>query len=317
MKISIISPVYNEKENILIFLKRIIPILNDIHLEYEIIFVADPSSDGTETLILDEIPKNKNIKLITMSRRFGQPAAMLAGIKNSNSDYLVLIDADLQDPPELIKEMYEQAKQGYDVVLARRNKKIRENLIRKIVSYIGYFLIWLLSETKIPKNVGEFRLITKRVVDQIKLMEEKDFFLRGIISYIGFKQKIINFDRDERAVGKTKYNKYFGSLKIGLSGIFSFSTKPLHFITLLSSLSFFISTFVFISYMLLTFFGFFVFKYQFFLIVLIFVVSSLIFFSQGIISEYLARLINDIKKRPNYIIDKKYNFDEIKKDNFQ
>ena len=156
---------------------RIIPILKDINLEYEIIFVADPSSDGTETLILDEIPKNKNIKLITMSRRFGQPSAMLAGIKNSNSDYLVLIDVDLQDPPELIKEMYEQAKQGYDVVLARRNKKNRENLIRKIVSSIGYFLIWLLSETKIPKNVGEFRLITKRVVDQIKLMEEKDFFL--------------------------------------------------------------------------------------------------------------------------------------------
>lgn len=317
MKISIITPIYNEKVNILIFLKRIIPILKDIPLEYEIIFVADPSSDGTEALILEEIQKNKNIKLITMSRRFGQPAAMLAGIKNSNADYLVLIDVDLQDPPELIKEMYEMAKQGYDVVLARRNKKIRENIIRKFISYIGYFLIWLLSETKIPINVGEFRLITKRVADEIKLMEERDFFLRGIISYIGFKQKIINFDRYERTEGTTKYNKYFGSLKIGLSGIFSFSTKPLHFITLLSSLSFFISFFIFISYIILTFFGFFVFKYQFFLIVLIFVVSSLIFFSQGIISEYLARLINDIKKRPNYIIDKKYNFEESKNDNSQ
>jgi dolichol-phosphate mannosyltransferase len=182
---------------------------------------------------------------------------------------------------------------------------------------MGYFLIWLLSESKIPKNVGEFRLITKRVADQIKLMEEKDFFLRGIISYIGFKQKIINFDRDERKEGTTKYNKYFGSIKIGLSGIFSFSTKPLHFITLISFLSFCIANFVLISYTVLTFFGFFVFKYQFFLIVLIFVVSSLIFFSQGIISEYLARLINDIKKRPNYIIDKKYNFEESKNDNSQ
>ena len=139
-------------------------------------------------------------------------------------------------------------------------------------------------------------------------MEERDFFLRGIISYIGFKQKIINFDRISRKQGETKYNKYFGSLRIGLNGIFSFSTKPLHFITMLSFASFIISFAIFIIYLFLTYFGFYVFKYQFFIIILIFVVSSLIFFSQGIISEYLARLISDIKKRPNFIIDKKYNF---------
>lgn len=308
MKIALIVPVYNEKENIIPFLDRAIPALEKINISYEIIFIADPSSDGTEELILEKINNNKNIKLIVMSRRFGQPAALLAGIKNTDADYAVLIDVDLQDPPELIPEMYYQAKLGYDVVMARRNKKIGENYIRKIISYIGYKFISKLSDTNIPENIGEYRLISKKIINIIKPMEERDFFLRGIISYIGFKQKIIDFDRTYRKKGETKYNKYLGSLRIGLNGIFSFSTKPLHFITMLSFASFVVSFLVFVIYLFLTYFGFYVFKYQFFIIILIFVVSSLIFFSQGIISEYLARLISDIKKRPNFIIDKKYNF---------
>tara|TARA_B100000787_G_C16199307_1_gene303713 strand:+ start:4072 stop:5016 length:945 start_codon:yes stop_codon:yes gene_type:complete len=310
MKIALIVPIYNEKDNISGFLERTIPVIEQIGINYEIIFIADPSSDGTEEIVLDKIKYNKNLKLIIMSRRFGQPAAMLAGIKNTEADYVVLIDVDLQDPPELISEMYKHAQLGYDVVMARRNKKIGENLIRKVVSSIGYSFISKLSDTNIPKNVGEFRLISKRVVNHIKSMEEKDFFLRGIISYIGFKQKIITFDRISRKEGVTKYNKYLGSLRIGLNGIFSFSTKPLHIITMLSFASFTFSTITFFTYLFLTYFNFFVFKYQFFIILLIFVVSSLIFFSQGIISEYLARLISDIKKRPNYIIDKKYNFSD-------
>jgi glycosyltransferase involved in cell wall biosynthesis len=310
MKIALIVPVYNEKDNIIPFLEQAIAAVEKINISYEIIFVADPSEDGTVELILDRIKYNKNIKLIVMSRRFGQPAALLAGIKNTDADYAVLIDVDLQDPPELIPEMYQQAKLGFDVVMARRNKKIGENFIRKIISSIGYKIISKLSDTNIPENVGEFRLISKKIINNIRSMEERDFFLRGIISYIGFKQKIINFDRISRKQGETKYNKYFGSLRIGLNGIFSFSTKPLHFITMISFASFATSIVIFTSYLFLTYLGFFVFKYQFFTIILIFVVSSLIFFSQGIISEYLARLISDIKKRPSFIIDKKYNFSD-------
>ena len=309
MSLSIVIPVYNESENIKLFLNKVMPILKRIGVIYEIIFVLDPSRDNTEELILKEIEANKNIKLIKFSRRFGQPAALFAGIKNSTMENVILIDVDLQDPPELIEEMYKYRKEGYDTVLAKRSKKNGENFIRKIISNVGYYFITMLSETKIPANVGEFRLISKRVINEIKKMEESDFFLRGANSYIGFSQKILLFERHSRKLGNTKYNKYTGSIKIGLNGIFSYSTKPLHFITILSSLSFLFSSIIFILYLVLTFLDLFLFKYQFFIILLILMVSSLIFFSQGIMSEYLARIIIDIKKRPPYIIETKHNFD--------
>ena len=312
MSLSIVVPVYNEYKNIKLFLNKINPILNKITNNHEIIFVLDPSEDNTEEIILNEIQQDKKIKLIKFSRRFGQPAALLAGIKNSVLDNVVLIDVDLQDPPELIEKMYLLKKENFDTILAKRSKKKKENFIRNIISTVGYKIINSLSETKIPENVGEFRLISRRIVEEIKKMEERDFFLRGVNSFIGFKQKIIYFERDARKEGETKYNKYTGSLKIGLNGIFSFSTKPLHFITIISAVSFFSSFLIFAIYLILTSLKLFVFKYQFFVIILILMVSSLIFFSQGIIAEYLSRLIVDIKKRPSYIIDKKVNFEEEK-----
>jgi len=309
MSLSVVVPVYNECENINSFLERLIPVIERINIKYEVIFVLDPSSDNSEEIILENIKNNINIKLIKMSRRFGQPAAMLAGIKNSSYDYAVLIDVDLQDPPELIEEMYSYTKKGYDTILAERTSKIGENFLRKTIASSGYFLISKLSDNKIPMNVGEFRMISKKIIGYISDLEEKDFFLRGASSYIGFNSKTLKFDRQQRKQGTTKYNKYTGSLKIGLNGIFSFSTKPLHYITFLSFLSFVFSLLIFIFYLVLTGLNLFVFKYQFFVIILILFVSSLIFFSQGIIAEYIARLVPDIKKRPSYIIDKKYNFD--------
>ena len=313
MSLSIVVPVYNESENINPFTDRVLLVLNKINVEYEIIFVLDPSEDDTENKILELIKKNPNIKLIKFSRRFGQPSAMLAGIKNSSLDNVVLIDVDLQDPPEIIEQMYESRKEGYETILAKRSKKKGENIIKKIISDIGYFLIYKLSDTNIPRNVGEFRLISRRVVKEIEKLEEREFFLRGANSYIGFKQKVINFDRESRSKGTTKFNKFTGSLKVGLNGIFSFSTKPLHYITIASSIAFFGSLIIFLLYLILTFLKLFVFKYQFFIIVLILLVSSLIFFSQGIMAEYIARIIPDIKKRPRYIIEKKYNFENEKK----
>ena len=310
MSISTIVPVYNESENINIFLKRVVPILEKIGAEYEVIFILDPCEDNTEEIILQNIEKNSCIKLIKLSRRFGQPAATLAGVNNATMDNIIFIDADLQDPPELILEMYNYLKEGYDSVLAKRVKKKGENPLRNIISNVGYYVISKLSDTNIPTNVGEFRIISKKIKNEIKKLNEKDFFLRGINSYIGFKQKIIEFEREPRLKGQTKYNKVTGSLKIGLNGIFSFSTKPLHFISILSGISFVFSSLIFILYIVLTSLKLFVFKYQFFIITLILLVSSLIFFSLGIISEYLARIIPEIRNRPIYIIDKKYNFNE-------
>ena len=305
--ISIVTPIYNEEKNITPFLDRIVPVLEKMQIKYEIIFVMDVSEDNTERVVLNHIEKNNNLKLIVMSRRFGQPAAMLAGLNNSSGENLVFIDVDLQDPPELIPDMYNEITKGFEVVLAKRKKKINENTIRKFVSTIGYFIINKLSDTNIPQNIGEYRMISKKIINQIKDLKENEFFLRGIVSYIGFKQKVIEFERKGREIGETKYNKFTGSFRIGLNGIFSFSTKPLHLITILSSISFISSLTIFVLYLALTLLKLFVFKYQFFIITLILLVASLIFFSLGILSEYLARLIIDIKKRPSYIIDKKYN----------
>jgi dolichol-phosphate mannosyltransferase len=308
-EISIITPVYNEQHNIAPFVSKIKEVMKRINKSYELIFILDPGNDNTENIILEEIQKNNNIKLIINSRRFGQPASMFAGLENSNGKYMVFIDVDLQDPPELIEEMYNAINQNNnDVVLAQRTNKLKENIIRKNIATLGYYIISKLSDTYIPKNVGEFRMISRRVSDKLIEMQDFDFFLRGIVSFVGFKQKIIQFERPERKVGNTKYNPYTGSIKIGLNGIFSYSSKPLHIITITSTISFALSTIVFILYMMLTLLDLFVFKYQFFIITLILVVSSAIFFSIGIISEYLARLIPKIKQRPIYIIDKKINF---------
>ncbi len=306
--ISIITPVYNEEKNIIPFIESVVQVMNKMDKKYELIFVLDPSQDQSENIITNEIEKNSNIKLIVNSRRFGQPASTLAGLENSNGKNIVFIDVDLQDPPELIEEMYKYINLGYEAVLAQRTLKIKENILRNFISNVGYNIISSMSDTNIPKNVGEYRMISRRIANELINMQDTDFFLRGLVSFVGFKQKIIKFERPERKIGITKYNPYTGSIKIGLNGIFSYSVKPLHLITIISSISFLLSSFIFFTYLILTFFELFVFKYQFFVITLILVVSSAIFFSIGIISEYLARLIPKIKQRPIYIIDKKINF---------
>ena len=204
MSLSLVIPILNEAENIDNFIEKVVPIIEKITNIYELIFVLDPCTDDSEEIILKNIKKNENIKLIKFSRRFGQPAALLAGIKNSSLENIILIDVDLQDPPELIEKMYELRKQGYDTVLAKRKSKKGENFIRKIISDIGYHLISKLSDTNIPKNVGEFRLISKKIKNQIEQLEEKDFFLRGINSFIGFKYKVIEFDREKRLKRRNK-----------------------------------------------------------------------------------------------------------------
>ena len=150
-EISIITPVYNEENNIIPFLESIVQVMNKMNKKYELIFVLDPSKDQSENIIISEIEKNSNIKLIVNSRRFGQPASMLAGLENSNGKNIVFIDVDLQDPPELIEEMYKFINSGYEAVLAQRTLKIKENILRNFISNIGYNIISKMSDTNIPK----------------------------------------------------------------------------------------------------------------------------------------------------------------------
>jgi len=309
-KISIVVPVYNEEENIENFLERTINILQKINADYEIIFVLDPSSDNSENIILEKIQQNNKIKLIVLSRRFGQPSATLAGIHNSKGDRCVVIDCDLQDPPELIYDLNLKMDDGYDVVFARRINRKGETFIKKLISKFGYELINKISEVKIPKNVGDFRIMSSRIINELKKLDEFHGFLRGMVAYVGYKQTYVEYDRDERKDGKSKYNKYFGSIKIALNGIIGFSSKPLFLMSLVGFVFAIISFLIGIYYIILKIIDPQITPGLSSTVLFITFFSGLQLLGLGLLGEYVGRIYDEVKKRPKFIIDKKINFDD-------
>jgi glycosyltransferase involved in cell wall biosynthesis len=227
MLLSIVVPVFREEKNIPEFLRRIRPILGAITEDYEIIFSMDPSPDRTEEVVLEERLTDPRIKLLKFSRRFGQPMATLAGMEYSRGDAVIVMDVDLQDPPELIHDMVNKWQQGYDVVLPQRRARTGEPWLKKLVAGTGYKVINKIADVKIPQNTGDFRLMTRRVILEVVKLKESHGFLRGMVAVVGFKQCIIPFDRPARFAGETNYNRFFGSLRIGFNGIFCFSTYAL------------------------------------------------------------------------------------------
>ncbi len=310
INLSVVVPVYNEEKSIEIFLERLIKTLSKIETDYEIIFVLDPSTDQTEKIILNELNKNKKIKLITFSRRFGQPAATMAGIFHVKGNRCVIIDCDLQDPPELIFDLNKKMDEGYDVVLARRKSREGETIIKKIVTKLGYILIEKISDIKIPKNTGDFRIISKRVIDNLKKFKEPSAFLRGLVAYIGFKQTYLEYNRDRRFGGETKYNKYLGSLKIAFNGIFGFSSRPLFIMSILGFLFALISFSIGLYYIIIKLIDPSITPGLSSTILFITFFSGLNLLGLGLLGEYVGRIYDEVKNRPNFIIDKKYNFDE-------
>jgi dolichol-phosphate mannosyltransferase len=206
------------------FLERLLPVVSRITSNFEVIFSLDPSTDNTELVISQASSRYPQIKLVKMSRRFGQPAATMAGLTLSQGAKIVVIDVDLQDPPEVIELLNSKFDEGLDVVYATRRSRKGESLLKKLLALFGYKVINRLSDVQIPRNTGDFRIMSRRVVDEICGLSEKHGFLRGLVAYVGFNQTGIIYDRDERFVGKENYNRCFGSLKIGLIG---FSAKPL------------------------------------------------------------------------------------------
>ena len=304
VNVSVIVPVYMEENNICPFLKRLVPVLEKHFERYEIIFILDPCKDKTEEIVIEQIDSNPRIKLLVLSRRFGQPAATMAGILTCKGNYCIVIDVDLQDPPELIPTMYEKLQEGYEVVYAKRKTRKGETLIKKIISYLGYFIINKISDVDIPKNTGDFRIITRRVIEEMKKLNETHGFLRGIVAYIGFKQSFVEYDRDERFSGSGNYNRFFGSIKIGFNGIISFSSKPL---TIMSILGFFISGLSFLLgawYLLQKLLGIPLTPGLSTTVLLISFFAGVQLISLGLIGEYIGRIYDEVKRRPMYIVDK-------------
>jgi glycosyltransferase involved in cell wall biosynthesis len=306
LSISIVVPVYKEEGNIDEFLQRIVPFLTEVTSRFEIIFALDPSPDKTQDRILDARAKDERIKLITFSRRFGQPMATLAGLQYARGDAVIVMDVDLQDPPELLTEMVEKWRQGYDVVYAQRRARDGETLIKKIVASVGYKVINRIADIEIPPNTGDFRLMSRRVVDEINRLKECHGFLRGMVAMVGFRQTAILFDRPPRFSGRGNYNRFLGSLRIGFNGLFCFSNYAL---TLSTQAGFLIAL---CSFLLgLIYAGLKIFGFPFPLgnptvVILVLFLGGVQLIGIGILGEYLGRVYEEVKQRPRFIVDSLY-----------
>jgi glycosyltransferase involved in cell wall biosynthesis len=307
-KISVVVPVYREEQNIAPFLARLEPVLERINGGYEILFCLDPSPDGTEEVIATEIQRNANIRLAVFSRRFGQPAATMAGILMATGGTCVVIDVDLQDPPELIGQMYAKLGEGYEVVYARRRSRKGETLAKRAISYFGYFVINKLSDIEIPRNTGDFRIMTRRVIEELRRLNEGHGFLRGLVAYVGFKQAFVEYERDSRFQGKGHYNPLTGSLKIGLNGLVSFSSRPLQMMSLagacIAGFSFLLGAW----YVLQRLIGIDLTPGLPTTILVVTFFSGVQLLSLGLMGEYVGRIYDEVKGRPMFIVDRKVNF---------
>lgn len=308
--ISIVVPVYREERSIAPFLSRLEPVMETMGITYEVIFSLDPSPDRTEEIILREINRNPAIKLLVFSRRFGQPAATMAGILCSTGNTCVTIDVDLQDQPELIEQMYSRLKDGYEVVYAKRRSRKGETWVKRLVSYLGYFVINRLSDVEIPRDTGDFRIMTRRVIEELRSLNESHGFLRGLVAYVGFKQTFIEYDRDERFTDTGKYNRLIGSLKIGVNGLVGFSSRPLQLMSFAGSVFAGISFFLGVWYLVKKLMGASLpLGFPTTLLAITFF-SGVQLLGLGLIGEYIGRIYDEVKHRPQSIVDRKINFDE-------
>lgn len=310
-KISVVIPMYYEEAVAQECYERITKVLKNIqNYEYEIIFVNDGSKDRTLSILEKISDKDSNVKVLSFSRNFGHQAAVTAGIKHVTGDAIVIIDADLQDPPELIPEMVKLWEQGNEVIYGKRKTRKGESKFKLLTAKMFYKTLNALSDVEIPKDTGDFRLVDRKVVDVVNSMPEHNKFLRGLFSWVGFKQVAYEYERKERFAGKTKY-PLKKMLKLAADGIISFSTKPLKIVGGLGIISIVVSLAILI-YSLVSY----IFELNNLvpgwtsIMVAITLFSGVQLLSIWIISEYIARIYDETKKRPQYIIDKKINIKE-------
>lgn len=312
-EISVIIPVYNEVENIEHLFNRLVPVVESISDNYEIIFVNDGSTDSSLDKIISCAKKNPKVFYINLSRNFGHQIALSAGLNHSNAQCAVILDSDLQDPPELIPELYSKFKEGNDVVYAKRQKRKGESFIKIITAKLYYRLLRQLVSFDIPLDAGDFRLLSKRVVLEINKMPERNKFLRGQIAWLGFKQTHVLYERESRKGGKSSYS-YAKMFRLAFDGITGFSDKPL---LLVSRLGFLISFFSFLI-ILYAIFSHFILKETITgwtsLIISAAFIGGIQLLSIGVIGQYISRINTNVKNRPLYIVQSSNIENQEKKD---
>jgi glycosyltransferase involved in cell wall biosynthesis len=299
--LSIVVPMYNEEKNIDVFFSQLLPVIAKLTSDYEIICVNDGSTDATLEKLLEYRQNNAAIKVINLSRNFGKERALTAGLDYARGDAVVPIDADLQDPPELIEEMIAKWKEGFEVVYATRNIRRGESLAKRIVTALFYILLNKISEIPIPRNTGDFRLLDKKVVKALCQLPESGRFMKGLFTWVGFRQTAVVFDRQPRYAGKTSWN-YWKLWNFALDGFTSFSFLPVRIWSYLGVCISLLSLIFAIYFILLALIkGIDVPGYASLMVVMLFL-GGIVLIGLGIQGEYIGRIFNEVKKRPLYFV---------------
>lgn len=301
MDISVIIPIYNEEENIPILYQRLKATLEELKLSFELIFVNDGSRDKSLLLLKELSAADPAVKFIDFSRNFGHQIAVSAGLDNTSGKSVVIIDADLQDPPETIKDLYLKMKEGYQVVYAKRASRKGESWLKKWTAKTFYRMLSKLTSIEIPVDTGDFRIIDEKVVELLRNMPEKHKYLRGQIAWVGFAQTYITYDRSERHAGTTGYT-YRKMLRFALDGITAFSDFPLKIVSYFGLL---VSGFAFVVMLYALYSRFILRVYEpgwTSLIISVLFIGGIQMIAIGIIGEYLSRMNSNIRDRPLYIV---------------
>ena len=305
-KISIIIPAYNEEESIPLLYKRVDKVIENMkNYEFEVLFVNDGSKDKTIEIIRDLRKIDNRICYVDLSRNFGKEIAMIAGIDHATGDCVIFMDADLQDPPELIPELVKYWEEGYDDIYAKRKSRKGESWLKKFTSKMYYTILQRLTKVEIQKDTGDFRLLDRRCVNALKKLRESQRNTKSMFSWIGYKKKEVLYDRDSRVAGKTKWN-YIKLMDLAIDGITSFTTSPLRAATFIAIPTFMV-LFVYFAYVIAKCFivhqAIQAFQAIILLILFFSGVQILLF---GIMGEYLGRIFNETKNRPLYLVNE-YN----------
>lgn len=309
-KITILIPCYNEEQSLPLLYPELVKLMEENKAyEWELLFVNDGSLDGTLELLHQLRQQDERVNIVSLSRNFGKEVAMLAGFDYAKGDCLVIVDADLQDPPELIPEMIKWWEQGYEDVYARRKSRGKESWLRKRLSMTFYRMLQQSSRFDVLQNVGDFRLLDRRCINALRKMRESERYTKGMYSWIGFKKKEIEFDRGDRHAGKSSWN-YNQLFSLAIDGITSFSSLPLRISTIAG---FIVSMMAFIYMMVVLvkklIWGNPVQGYPSLLVIILFL-GGIQLLSLGIIGEYIGRIYSESKNRPDYFVDE-YNEEKV------
>ncbi|MBD1871718.1 glycosyltransferase family 2 protein [Cyanobacteria bacterium FACHB-471] len=308
VQISVVVPLHNEEPNINYFFERLESVLEGLGLAYEIVCVDDGSKDNTLRQLVAHHHRNPSIKVVSLSRNFGKEIALTAAIDHAIGAAVIPIDADLQDPPELIADMIAQWQQGYDVVYATRKSRQGESWLKRFTANVFYRVIGRMSTVEIPRNTGDFRLLDRRVVEVLKQMTERTRFMKGLFAWVGFRQTFVLYDRAERYKGRTKWN-YWRLWNLAVDGITSFSVLPLKVWSYVG-FSLAITTFLYAMFLIVRTLisGIDVPGYASLMVAILFI-GGVQLLTLGIIGEYLGRVYEEVKGRPLYLVRNSYGID--------